>query len=339
MYIPKLPHRVGITLIETLTCIAVIGLLCILLLPAVQSSREASRRLVCQNNLKQIGIGLAGFNASHNVFPFGIMPSPRSSPNRPRAIGPLSVHFQILPYIEQINIYNSVNLQNLFFSDLANSPANSTVRVITLNLMLCPSDSGGFGQRNNYRASVGPHPFELEGLRNPGGMGAFPGLKQTAPRDFSDGLSATAGFSERISGSGSSTQFNKVSDIWFTGYSQISSSINNDIMVQICDTRGVQPSEFWTKSGESWLPGRYADSLYNHVAAPNALISDCSADPSFGAPGDISGGSIAARSYHSFGVHVLYMDGTVRATKESINLLVWRSLATRSGGEVFDTEF
>ncbi len=63
----------GFTLIELLVVIAIIAVLIALLLPAVQSAREAARRIQCTNNLKQIGIATHNYISANNVFPQGIM--------------------------------------------------------------------------------------------------------------------------------------------------------------------------------------------------------------------------------------------------------------------------
>src|SRR5215218_3758559 len=96
--------RRAFTLIELLVVIAIIGVLVGLLLPAVQQSREAARRTECSNHLKQIGLGIHNFEDSQQT-----LPSSRLGPQH------ATWFVQILPYIEQGNLYNAWNITNTYY--------------------------------------------------------------------------------------------------------------------------------------------------------------------------------------------------------------------------------
>ena len=115
----NLRHR-GFTLIELLVVIAIIAVLIALLLPAVQSAREAARRVQCVNNLKQIGLAMHNYHDSLGTFPIGVMgirgPVAVNNggyyPNgTPASYSRRTWAFLILPYLEQGAFYNAINSQ------------------------------------------------------------------------------------------------------------------------------------------------------------------------------------------------------------------------------------
>ncbi len=114
--------RRGFTLFELLVVIAVIGVLVALLLPAVQQSREAARRIECGNHLKEIGLAIHNFENTQQC-----LPSSRLGPQH------ATWFVQILPYIEQGNLYNSWNLVNTYYLQQV------TTRTTQVSTFYCPS--------------------------------------------------------------------------------------------------------------------------------------------------------------------------------------------------------
>ncbi|HEY2252736.1 MAG TPA: DUF1559 domain-containing protein, partial [Planctomycetaceae bacterium] len=194
-------HRRGFTLIELLVVIAIIAVLVALLLPAVQQAREAARRSQCRNNLKQIGLALHNYHSSYNTFPPGYVAG---------AIYPATSCgwgwcAQLLPYLDQTPLYNSINFQ-LPIENSANVPLLSK----TLSGMLCPSDQTGAGQftitdgagavliqaavASSYAATVGDDSSEADALT---GNGVFFRNSRIRISDIADGTSTTVLVGER----------------------------------------------------------------------------------------------------------------------------------------------
>jgi prepilin-type N-terminal cleavage/methylation domain-containing protein/prepilin-type processing-associated H-X9-DG protein len=158
--------RRGFTLIELLVVIAIIAVLIALLLPAVQAAREAARRTQCVNNLKQIGLGTLNFESTYGFLPPDVMrlAQPDTNADAQAAIPTAAASFltQILPYMEQSNIYNLINISQSTFNT-ANIPPSSGMHSgtnsaysIALNAFLCPS-SPGPATINYYNANWGPY--------------------------------------------------------------------------------------------------------------------------------------------------------------------------------------
>lgn len=129
----RVGRRKGFTLLELMVVIAMIGVLVALLLPAIQSSRESVRRVVCQNNLGQLLLGLRGYESAHDVLPSGVVhPSgPILSPSEGFHAGWM---VQLLPYVEQGVLFDLYNTSVGVYE-----PANLTVRKAEVSLFLCPS--------------------------------------------------------------------------------------------------------------------------------------------------------------------------------------------------------
>jgi prepilin-type N-terminal cleavage/methylation domain-containing protein/prepilin-type processing-associated H-X9-DG protein len=130
------PAREGFTLIELLVVIAIIAVLVALLLPAVQSCREAARRSYCVNNLVQISVALLNYETAHETFPPGVV-----NPSGPIASQPVGYHqgwiTQILLFIEQASAYRQIDFRTGVYD-----PINGTVRAHLISTLLCPSDLG-----------------------------------------------------------------------------------------------------------------------------------------------------------------------------------------------------
>ena len=130
---PRSEIRQGLTLVELLVVMAVVGTLVGLLLPAVNAAREAGRRSSCQNNLRQLGIAFQQYHGSHGTFPVGCI---EWRPFGDRSQRQLAWGAFLLPFLEEVAVYERLDLSTPF-----DSPQNAEAAAVILPVFLCPSVS------------------------------------------------------------------------------------------------------------------------------------------------------------------------------------------------------
>jgi dolichyl-phosphate beta-glucosyltransferase len=317
--------RGGFTLIELLVVIAVIGLLAGLLLPAVQSAREAARRAQCLNNLRQIGLALANYETAKGAYPFGV--GGGGPPGRePR----WSAFSQLLPYMDQSVLYSGLNFSGQpWLHDPDYSAMNRTILTTRIAGFLCPSDTDRIdGPAEtapvSYRGCAGTLPRNLSAdsgqpLDSARNNGMFWFQSAVRPAMVRDGLSQTAAFSERCLGG--LNQPDALSDYYLTG-----------ITVPGCRLAGgpawPRLMDPYMGSGGRWGDGNVLYSRYHHILPPQSPSCLLGGSTDYGSPVVVT-----ATSRHPGGVNLLLGDGSARFVRGTVAEATWQALGTVAGGE------
>jgi prepilin-type N-terminal cleavage/methylation domain-containing protein/prepilin-type processing-associated H-X9-DG protein len=322
----------GFTLIELLVAIGIIGILIGLSFPAAQASRESARRIQCAQRLGQLIQAAHSFEAANGSLPTSQFIGQQAIRRAPTSIGRFSLHSQLLPFLEQSDLYSGMNFE-LPTGGLGGLRIfHPTAAAVAVGIFLCPSDPNSRRSDspapNSYRACTG---FR-EKVRSPGGFrvqseGAFtPQIrnhKGSRLSSFSDGLANTLAFSEKPIGSGEGGQYNPFRD-WAVVVN-VRSERADDWIAACSHLQDPDPS---FDAGATWmLPG----AIYTHFLAstpPNTPIPDCGQKTFAGL------GLFSARSFHPGGVNAAMADGAVKWFASTTTMAVWRSLGTRAGGEV-----
>lgn len=322
------------TLIELLVVIAIIAVLIALLLPAVQQAREAARRTQCRNNLKQFGLALQNYISSMTFLP----PSAciDLQPGAPDTES-WSTHARLMPYIDQGNFYNQINLGTGWGTQFV-------LDGLKIPVITCPSDPN----TDKIRVPSGSRPrhyptsygfchgtwFVFDPTTGQKGDGAFVPNSAFTFGAIPDGTSNTLMAADvkswsptrRTGGPSPTTVPQTVSD------------------VEVLLTQGTV---FRDNGHTEWFSGNAHHAGFTTTLGPNdspqcsngpTMLIDCnysSWQEGVGGPtGQPTYSATTARSYHVGLVHAGMLDGSVRAVSENINLSVWRALGTRAGGEV-----
>jgi prepilin-type N-terminal cleavage/methylation domain-containing protein len=186
-------NRHGFTLIELLVVIAIISVLIGLLLPAVQSAREAARKIQCQSNLKQMGLALQTFHSTHNLFPAGKLDL--------NGLGHSWCTF-LLPFLEQSALAGRFDMSRPWDDE----PGNADAAAASLGLFRCPSSPFQYVGGTDYCGIMGGTQGGLsfgDGRNEALGSGVLVTVNVATPefvsfRDITDGTSNTICISESV---------------------------------------------------------------------------------------------------------------------------------------------
>jgi prepilin-type N-terminal cleavage/methylation domain-containing protein/prepilin-type processing-associated H-X9-DG protein len=306
-------RRTAFTLIELLVVISIIAVLIALLLPAVQQAREAARRTQCKNNLKQLSLALHNYNSSFDCFPFA----------QEDVVKEFSAISQLLPYFDQVNVYNQIN-----FSASYTDPTNALAKAQEIPALRCPSDSqnniSGQGGATNYMTNKGNWIIWLDNTGPNVGMPLQTGVMyyQSFIRfgDITDGSSNTSAFAERVLADGNNSIVSPVADVFFSPLAPATV----DEAVQDCNAIDITnlANQFPLFMGAPWMHGQHT---FLHITGPNTR--SCGFFAALRAV-------MPPSSKHTGGCHMALCDGSVRFVSDNIDVITWRGIGSRAGGEI-----
>ena len=341
MQIQSKKTRPGFTLVELLVVIAIIGILIALLIPAVQAIREAAKKIQCKSNLHNIGIAMHNYTTTWKRLPssFEIEQGTILVGNN----GSWSIHGRILPYMEQNQAYEIIDLRVAW-----DAQKNTGVPQMRIDTYLCPSEVHDEVRLKNGLPHVYPQNYGFnfgtwlvyDPVAGQQGDGPFYVNSKVRPVTIRDGLSHTLlaaevkAFTSYIRNTSDPGPVPPTSPNFFASFTG-----------QLKLGTGLHKNTGHTE----WPDGRVHHSGITTVFTPNTEVpyevGGIMYDIDFnsvqeGKKDDQSTyAAITSRSYHSGKmVNVVFMDASVHSISNSISLDVWRALGTIRGSEIYDDE-
>ncbi len=310
MPLPR-PARRGFTLLELLVVLAILGVLIGLLLPAVQKVREAANRARCQNHLKQLALAVHGYHDSYRHFPRnGGCCNPNAVP------GQWSWIAKLLPNLEQGTLYARGNLAAQPAVKAA-QPGLGNVSAATkvIPVLLCPSDDAAAEGTRTDRSDLAGVPIGLTNYQ--GCSGANWKWGPFAHRTVAD-----------ADGTFNGNGLDRGNGIFY----------RNDTANKLRIASITDGTSTTFLIGEA-IPGMNQWCAWPYAGNANAT---CAIPPNHGLrppttvkPSDFTQ-AFSFRSRHTGGLHFAFADASVRFVGDSIDLSLYRALATIKGGEILD---
>lgn len=299
--------RSAFTLIELLVVIAIIAILIGLLVPAVQKVREAAARSQCQNNLKQLALGVHNYHDTNKRLPYNGDPYANTGCCYNAGQRQYSWITRILPYVEQGPLYNIVFSANPEYA--AGTTQGLTLARTVIPLVRCPSDD-----TPETRTNVANHPAVA--------------IASTSYKGVSGSNWAWGSYQLNVGGVYSNNGLDTGNGIFYRSdfrrkltLLQITDGTSNTLMIGE-DIGNLDIHNAWY----------YPNGANGTCCIPlnNALVAG---QPGFNNPGDWPN-VYSFRSRHTGGANFALADGTVVYVSQTININIYRALASINGGEI-----